>query len=199
MSTPPNPQQEPSMEEILASIRKIISEDQPQSESNEVEEGATVEAQVSSEPDVLELTQEAEGESAPSGESGSEHEPVPQRDADSEQGKASLHADGDPAMEDNDLISDSARQAVDQALGEIENMPERASLASTHGNIEVIFARAVQDALEPTLSDWVDGHAGEIVERLKPLIREWMDDNLPPLIETAVQREISRAIKARKR
>ena len=192
------------MEEILASIRKIISEDQPQSETNEVEEGATVEAQVSSEPDVLELTQEAGDESAPFGEAGSEHEPAPQLDADSEQGKAglheaSLHADGDPAMEDNDLISDSTRQAVDQALGEIENMPESAPPASTHGNIEAIFARAVQDALEPTLSDWVDGHAGEIVERLKPLIREWMDDNLPPLIKTAVQREISRAIKARKR
>ena len=199
MGTPSNPQQEPSMEEILASIRKIISEDQPESGANEVEEGAVVEAQESSEPEVLELTQKAEGESAPSGEKESEHETVPQFDADSEQREAGLREEGQPAIEDDDLISDSTRHAVDQALREIESVPERAPPVPTHGNIEEIFARAVQNALDPTLNDWVDGHADEIMERLKPLIREWMDDNLPPLIETAVQREISRAVKARKR
>ena len=199
MSTPSNPQQEPSMEEILASIRKIISEDKPESGAIEVEDGAAVEAQESSEPEVLELTQEAEGESAPSGEAESEHETAPQFDSDNEQRNAGLREEGEPAMGDDDLISDSTRHAVEQALGSIESVPERAPPASTHGNIEAIFARAVQDAFEPTLNDWVDGHAGEIVEHLKPLIREWMDDHLPPLIETAVQREISRAVKARKR
>ena len=50
-----SPQHEPTMEEILASIRKIISEDAP-ADAPVAQEGAP--APYHAQPDVLELTQE---------------------------------------------------------------------------------------------------------------------------------------------
>ena len=66
MSSSANPQHEPTMEEILASIRKIISEDQtegakPAEEPTPVR-AAAAEAQPHVESDVLELTEEVQEE-----------------------------------------------------------------------------------------------------------------------------------------
>src|SRR5258705_6039127 len=68
MSSSANPQHEPTMEEILASIRKIISEDQtdgakPAAEPTPVR-AAAAEAQPHMESDVLELTEEVHEEEA---------------------------------------------------------------------------------------------------------------------------------------
>ena len=77
MSSSANPQHEPTMEEILASIRKIISEDQtdgakPAEESIPVRAAAAAQAQPHVESDVLELTEEVHEEEevieAPAGE-----------------------------------------------------------------------------------------------------------------------------------
>jgi len=57
-----SPQHEPTMEEILASIRKIISEDTP-AEAPAAQNAAPVAA--AAEPDVLELTQEIKEPPAP--------------------------------------------------------------------------------------------------------------------------------------
>ena len=61
------------------------------------------------------------------------------------------------------------------------------------GSIDAIFAEAVQQAFRPALKEWVDDHSNEIMDQLRPLIRAWMDEHLPPLIEAAVIKEISRA------
>ena len=56
-----SPQHEPTMEEILASIRKIISEDSAEAQPAPVAAAAAV----SEDSDVLELTQEVHEEPAP--------------------------------------------------------------------------------------------------------------------------------------
>jgi cell pole-organizing protein PopZ len=61
------------------------------------------------------------------------------------------------------------------------------------GNIESIFAEAVQRAFRPALTEWIDGHSNDVMDQLRPLIRAWMDEHLPPLIESAVVKEIARA------
>src|ERR1700752_4253191 len=58
-----NPQHEPTMEEILASIRKIISEDAPEAASPEPAPPAPAPEAVHE--DVLELTQEVEAVELP--------------------------------------------------------------------------------------------------------------------------------------
>jgi cell pole-organizing protein PopZ len=99
---------------------------------------------------------------------------------------------------DDDIISYTTRSAVGRAFSHLDSgLPQYTGPGN--GAIEAIFVRAVQDAFTPTLQEWVDGHSDELMERLKPLIRAWMDEHLPPLIEAAVHREISRAANSRKR
>lgn len=195
------------MEEILASIRKIISEDQPEPAKPEPVKAEPVAAMAApapepvyaSEPepvedDVLELTEEVPEEVRPAFRAAPaqpmddiafatihEPEPVEQKEE-------------SPAMDNDDLISDSTRNAVGRALGSLENtMPARSTApASSGGNLDSLFTHAVQDALSPILQQWVAEHSGDIVNQLKPIIREWMDHNLPELIESAVKREIGR-------
>lgn len=187
MTSPANPQQEPSMEEILASIRKIISDDHG-------------EPAVAPQPDVLELTQEVKDDGsvvrvAP--------EPGPAR-TEAENGGAlametvvSLKGEA-RAERQGDFISDVTRHALGRAFESIVDEPSEQP-RSPGGPLEAAFREAVQAAFAPALNDWVASSSDEIVEHLKPLIRQWMDDNLPAIIENAVRNEIARAVRNRGR
>ena len=104
-----------------------------------------------------------------------------------------------PAMDTDDLISDSARSAVGRAFAKLDVEPQRQPPPASGGTLDGLFTKAVQDAFSPTLQEWVDSHHVEIMDSLKPVIRDWMDANLPNLIEAAVTREISRAAAERPR
>jgi cell pole-organizing protein PopZ len=106
----------------------------------------------------------------------------------------------EPAMDTDDLISDSARSAVGRAFAKLDvEAPRQPAPSPSGGTLDGLFTKAVQDAFSPTLQEWVDGHHAQILDSLKPVIRDWMDANLPPLIEAAVTREISRAAAERPR
>jgi hypothetical protein len=215
-----NANSEPTMDEILASIRKIISEDQPEAEELQSVQAAA--SDLPPEPSVEEPL--AAPLSAPAMDV--EDQPVP-IDYEAESENSSVYEDEagtegaeteeietiepenysiDSAVEETGLeagfISESTREALDQAFDQIGEEPEPtpASVAAPgDGSLEAVFSRAVQAAFDPTLQAWVDNNGEEIVSRLAPLIREWMDENLPPLIEAAVTKEISRAVRARRR
>jgi cell pole-organizing protein PopZ len=193
-----NPQHEPTMEEILASIRKIISEDLPENAqaAPEPQGRAPAEAEHPIPPmdDVLELTEEVQEEETVAAFAVPPRAPV-ENDIAFETIDTHPKAEEPDAMEPDDLISDSTRYAVGRAFAPLEGGGSDQSAPS--GVVDAIFVRAVQDAFTPTLHDWVDGHQTEIMERMKPLIRAWMDENLPSLIEAAVSKEIGRASAAR--
>jgi cell pole-organizing protein PopZ len=187
------------MEEILASIRKIISEDQteptkaaPAPQPAAARAASVEEAAPAAEVDVLELTEEVREEepdmpvAAP--------EPLIENDIAFETVEAEPKAD--PPMDD--LISDTTRNAMDRAFAHLDRGSAELSAPAAvgGGTLDALFLRAIQDSFAPTLQEWVDSHHAEILERLKPVIRGWMDDNLPNLIETAVTKEISRAASA---
>jgi cell pole-organizing protein PopZ len=204
MSSSANPQHEPTMEEILASIRKIISEDQPDGAKPAPEptpvRAAAAEAQPHVESDVLELTEEVHDEEVViETPPDSETELPIENDIAFENIEAEPKAE--PAMDTDDLISDSARSAVGRAFAKLDVEPPKPQPlpSSSGGALDALFTRAVQDAFSPTLQDWVDGHHAEIMDSLKPVIRDWMDENLPSLIEAAVTKEISRAAAERPR
>ena len=187
------------MEEILASIRKIISEDQP---------GGATPQQSAPEPkytpppapaavddDVMDLTDEVAEEEAPAPVMHTRE--VVENDVIFANIEHKPQAE-EPAMDDNDLISESTRQAVGQAFANLDRGGQ--NFSSPGGStVEALFLRAIHDSFTPTLQEWVDGHSGQIMDQLKPLIRAWMDTHLPPLIEAAVQKEIARAAGSRKR
>jgi cell pole-organizing protein PopZ len=207
MSSSPNAQHEPTMEEILASIRKIISEDQPDPSKaapaaapapapaaaptpvrNALENAAQTEA------DVLELTDEVREEQP-------EPPPAPPPAPPLENDIAFENIEAEPEPEPmDDLISDATRSAVGRAFSGLGREKDFSAPPSATGNsLEALFLRAIHDAFTPVLQEWVDSHYDEILERMKPMIREWMDDNLPALIEATVTREIRAAAPPRGR
>jgi len=196
-----NPQHEPTMEEILASIRKIISEDAP--------EAAAAPAPAAPEPapepvpvhaappppqpvhdDVLELTQEIEV-AAP--------QPAPAEDI-------VFENVAPPAASHSDIFSDQTRKAMEDTFNAIpEEEPEPvapmrspAPLAPVDGaTVENVFERAVRESFEPVLHKYLKDNSAAVIEGMKPLIREWMDEHFPPLLEGAVRAEVERVVKAR--
>ena len=194
-----NPQHEPTMEEILASIRKIISEDAP--------EAAAAPAPAAPEPapepvpvhaappppvhdDALELTQEIEV-AAP--------QPAPAEDI-------VFENVAPPAASHSDIFSDQTRKAMEDTFNAIpEEEPEPvapmrspAPLQPVDGaTVENVFERAVRESFEPVLHKYLKDNSAAVIEGMKPLIREWMDEHFPPLLEGAVRAEVERVVKAR--
>jgi len=203
-----NPQHEPTMEEILASIRKIISEDAPEGAAPAAEAAAPPPAPSHAAPapaaqapvydDILELTQEVEvvapaPVSAPI--------PTPAEDIVFENVAAPA------SSEHSDIFSDQTRKAMEDAFASIpEEEPEPAApvrrapapIPPIDGaTVENVFERAVRESFEPVLQQYLSDNSGAVIERMKPLIREWMDEHFPPLLEGAVRAEVERVVKAR--
>jgi cell pole-organizing protein PopZ len=201
-------QTEPTMEEILASIRKIISEDQPGDGAKLAVRPTPLKAQPSAvtalaaapaaDLDVLDLTDEIPDDPPIEAMTASAPMPVlvptPALAIENDVIFQAIEPDPlskEPPM-DNDLISDTTRHAMGRALANL-NGRSGPDVAPKNGSVESIFADAVQQAFRPVLKEWVDEHSEDVMEQLRPLIRAWMDEHLPPLIEAAVMKEILRA------
>jgi hypothetical protein len=207
-----NPQHEPTMEEILASIRKIISEDAPEAPAVDTAAPAPIAPQP--EPvhdDVLELTQEiVEPEPAP---------PPPQPAPPPPQPVYVAPQPAPPPPEDivfetvapqpsahSDIFSDHTRQAVEDTFNAIPDEEEpapaprayAAPIAPVDGaTVETVFERAVRESFEPVIKQYLSDNSAAVIERMKPLIREWMDEHFPALLEGAVRAEVERVVKSR--
>lgn len=91
------------------------------------------------------------------------------------------------------MLSDSSRKAIERAFETLDEASHQYSKFAA-GTLEPVFARAVQDAVTPTLQSWVKSHEAELVQAIKPLMREWMDANLPQLVEAVLKQELGRAV-----
>lgn len=179
-----NNNQEPTMEEILASIRRIISEDDPPAEGGEavapaaepvaaapVEDlapPAPAYDEVIEDEDVLELTDRVDAP-APSFESVGDLDVFPAA------APAPAAAEPEPAYE-----APSYAEAPSEDV--LVSPPAATSAASA-------FASLSQSIAMPR-----DGRTLEDVVRelLRPLLKQWLDENLPRIVEGAVQSEVER-------
>jgi uncharacterized protein len=201
-----NPQHEPTMEEILASIRKIISEDAPEAAA-EAPPPAPVPAPQPVHDDVLELTQEVEAV-APAPVPPPPPAPVPQpvvAPTPAEDIVFQNVAPAPAAPEHSDIFSDQTRRAMEDTFNSIPDEDEHqpaprntASIGPVDGStVENVFERAVRESFEPVLQKYLSDNSAAVIDRMKPLIREWMDEHFPPLLEGAVRAEVERVVKAR--
>ena len=218
-----NPQHEPTMEEILASIRKIISEDS--SESASAPQHAAADA------DVLELTQEVSEErvyapepvhapapepvamQAPAPEPAPAPMPEPEPEHDIvfepvEEAPVPTPAPAFTASDHSDIFSEKSRKAVDDVFARLdEHEPVRSTAQGAaapiapadSATVQAVFEHAIRESFDPVLRSYLSGNADAMIERMKPLIREWMDEHFPALLEGAVRNEVARVVKARGR
>lgn len=178
MTAEANEQSEPTMEEILASIRKIIATEEPPAAAKPDE-------------DVLELTEivedvepELEPEvvvSAPV----EEPSPAVAEPATEQPVEEPAMPEPEPAVEET--------PSIEQALDELVAPAAAAASATAFANL----AEQLDD-LRVTLPPNVEiGDGSQTLEQLvakvmRPLLKEWLDNNLPATVERLVQKEIER-------
>ena len=184
---------DPSMDDILASIRKIISDDEARAQvahQRPAGPSANPSANSSGRPPVV----------AP----GPRPAPSPARD------DVLLLTD---LVEDPRTTSDAQPvplpridpvRAAEMPQPSVDPPPGEALVgASVAGAASSAFSRlnqAVQDSVPPPAAQDPGpaiGNGGKTVEdlvkeMLRPMLKEWLDKNLPPMVERYVEREISR-------
>lgn len=189
-------QAEPSMEEILASIRRIISEEGTEPE------GTSEGAQADPADEVLELTDIVEEPAlAPSASADS----YSQADIDAimngfddppavEAEPAAPTAEAESAPEPEPVRPAPVLRAVETA----PPMPDIHRLVSdaTADAATAAFAGIAGARRQAPPSPWPIG-AGNTVEdlvreMLRPMLKEWLDANLPSMVERLVRQEIER-------
>ena len=162
--------QEPSMEEILASIRRIISEDGATVEPTPADPNAEPMPQIDmtamdAEPPVLELMEEVQADGSVENIM-TEPDPEP----------VYTPPPAQPIAHDNSrLLSDTAAQASANALNNLSRL--------MGGNIN-INSQPI-GAGHKTLESMV-------AELLRPILKDWLDRNLPAIVERIVQKEIQK-------
>lgn len=190
-----NSQQEPSMEEILASIRRIISEDVD-------EEGSAAEKAVEAFEAEPKIGDETIADDLVAEESEYEEEVLELTDEVQDDGTVvnlktgeTLDEDTQQTEEDDphretglvDEITTSASAAVtdERLVSQTAGIDSVSSLSALAAAVDD-HRRASDPSIGPrTIEDLVK-------EVMRPMIREWLDDNLPALVERLVGREIER-------
>ncbi|HWK45590.1 MAG TPA: DUF2497 domain-containing protein [Stellaceae bacterium] len=188
-------QQEPSMEEILASIRRIISED---NDARPASEGA---AATEVKDDVLELTDVVDDHDTPVMEPAAPEpaaeiyvapEPVPPPEPRpvAVEPPAPLPEFDEPAV----LPVETARSVPDMSdFTESERLISDETAAASTAS----FAEIANRMRERRSGDLELGNGAATIEEivrqmLKPMLAEWLDDHLPSMVERLVREEIKR-------
>jgi cell pole-organizing protein PopZ len=197
MSEEAKSKQEPSMEEILASIRRIISEDDiddGKSNDTAVEEGVEEEND-----DVLELTDVVEDE-----EPVQEIEPAEEEAPQSQDDIDTLFDEADLSNTDDEieLVEEEEEESPTEVAAEVTPLPI-AAVAPEGSILDQAPATAATGSLSGLVA-MVDAAHGTpigngnrtiedlVKEVMRPMIKEWLDDNLPALVERVVRREVER-------
>ena len=172
--TQPAPTADPSMEDILASIRRILSEDEAAGPAAALPQGAGPAA----EEDVLELDDTMLRSEPPvSSEAAAATVSAPAA-------LPSPAADPMPAP-----IAAPALPAPEVSAGLVGAAAEAAAASSVASLLRTIASdRALQvRSTGPTIEDLVR-------QGLRPLLKEWLDAHLPALVERLVRTEIERVV-----
>ena len=172
MTDPKSGNSDPSMDDILASIRKIISDDEARAQAQQAGRPG---AAPSARDDVLLLTELIE-------EPKSEVRPA----------APSPRIDPTRAAEMPQPSFEEARPSDSPLVG--------GSTAASTASAFARLNRAVQGSVPLPAAEEpgpVVGNSGKTVadlvkEALRPILKEWLDRNLPQLVERYVEREIVR-------
>jgi cell pole-organizing protein PopZ len=220
VTTEPREQHEPSMEEILSSIRRIIADEEAEDGTSDDDELGAAEAQAEAlnedadalaeaaedeeSEDVLELTRvvrdsgevvdlKAEG-AAPAEPAMAEPEPEgePGSEAATEEVELAPPEEG-PAP----LTQDQPKQ--EKTAVEMKPAATRGELlsATAASAASGAFAKLSQAFQRTPAEESVADDSGRTVEQfiedmIRPLLRDWLDENLPTIVDRLVEKEIQK-------
>ena len=181
------PQQEPSMEEILASIRRIISEDGTEQEAEPAAKAAPPDPEPPppEPPPAPEPEPEPEPEPAPPPPPVSVLEPEEEEILELTERVDTPPPDPDPEPlpprpaapsfpDDGGLLSADADAAAREALHRLDGFDE---LPVGYGTAEGDGSKTLERL---------------VAELLQPMLRDWLNTNLPGIVERIVEREVRR-------
>jgi uncharacterized protein len=166
--TQPAKGHEPSMDEILASIRRIIADEDP------------------AKGPALATGAEAAGLQSSSAPAAPPHAAETTMPPEAEinamiarlQATASRQAPTDPAVAEADVVEVSEQREAERGL-------MSAATSAAVGSAFNALAQTAQAQNPRTLEDLVR-------EMLRPMLKSWLDDNLPSVVERLVRAEIER-------
>lgn len=189
-------QQEPTMEEILASIRRIISEEDENPAEQAVPEEPAEEV-VQDEPELSAPEGDyTDGEFEGEESEGEESEPPQEVYEDDPVTENAIKEDYVDEVVDNPVIEEPSPVEFDEPVQEAPEIEEGLLSADA-----AVAASAAFGDLNRTLT--VSLGEGKTVEAivsdlLRPLLKSWLDQHLPPLVEEMVQEEIERLARRRR-
>ena len=180
--------EEPSMEDILASIRRILSVEEQEAEAATEaapEPAPEPEPEPAPEPEPEpEVAPEPEPEAAPEPEP--ELEPAPEPEPEPEPAPTPEPAPPPPPMPTP--MEDVLQLTPEMVTSNIISGPT----ISASTDVLAELARAILNRRDVAVDEAGQNMTleGMVREMLKPLLREWLDRNLPYLIERLVKKEI---------
>lgn len=216
-------QKDPSMEEILGSIRKIISEDNSEGPPD-------AQPAAGDDEEVLELIDEVPGEVP--GETGEERiepvltsaadEPEPEPEAPRKEpifgaarpepedaGTDAAASDaappettgqqpqveaGEPSTQEGNAMPDTPDTPGDAGAAPASNLVSKQATSATAASLGAL-SKAVADKSGAKLGVG-EGNTVEsmVKEMMRPMLRDWLDENLPGIVERLVRREIQNLV-----
>lgn len=181
---------EPSMEDILASIRRILAEDGAmQTAEPQIEPEAAP-----SKPAPLAAQKPPVSSAVPPADVAPSEPPLPKRRLQPFDDDAFANA-FNPYDDEEDVFVLTPEMRIEVAAGSIGGervVSERTAASST--DVLSQLASAILDRRDIAVSTREVTLEGMVREMLRPLLREWLDRNLPYLIERLVKREIDMMI-----
>jgi uncharacterized protein len=219
VTTEPREQQEPSMEEILSSIRRIIADEEAEdgatddddlgaaeAESEALNEDADALARAAEDEDpddVLELTKvvrdsgevvdlKAEGGAPFADELPADREPAP---ADDQVELAVLDeaTDQEPGATPSEPLKQEDQPAVETKSAIRPELVSATAASAASGAFAKLTEAFQQTPPEESVADGSGRTVEQFIEDMvRPLLKQWLDDNLPPIVERLVQKEIQK-------
>lgn len=180
-------EQEQSMEDILASIRKIISEDDEEAPAAAADDGVD-----DGDEDILELTDPLPDDEEAAAAADDEFDVMGAGPEDpdalvlvDDEPEPAAEPEPEPAPEPAPAAAASV--PTPEPAGDGLMSPEAAALSAA------AFASLGQGAVRSEMSV---GDAktleGLVAELLRPMLKQWLDTHLPSMVETLVREEIQR-------
>ena len=181
IAPPPAGGQDQSMDDILASIRRILNEDEAAAEATESAEATPPAVPVAEEPEASPPPRAPAPEFAPP--------PIAPPPPAARSGPEPLDLTSDMLVTPPNQAASAPRMGMDDVSGLIAPAAAAAAAASVGSLLRAVSSERGSQVYRggPSIEDVVR-------EEIRPILKDWLDHHLPPLVERLVRAEIERVV-----